>query len=166
MSSSSASAAPGSRQLPSSPLPSLPKHTCSSGRARSGLTVWDSSVVLAKYLEREGHSAGRRGGLIRGKVVLELGSGAGLLGLTALHLGAKKVYCTEYSRDAPVLRALEANITAAHNLGDAPAGAICARTLDWGQPLPEWFKREVIDQDGVRTTRHAARHTGCHVLRG
>lgn len=124
--------------------------------ARSGLTVWDSSIVLAKYLEREGHSAGRRGGLLRGKVVLELGSGAGLVGLTALHLGAKKVYCTEYSRDLPVLRALEANITAAHNLGDAPAGAICMRTLDWGEPLPEWFRREVIDQDGVRARSPAA----------
>eukprot|EP01043_Picozoa_sp_COSAG02_P087265 COSAG02_NODE_24569_length_684_cov_0.762393_1_plen_138_part_00 len=84
--------------------------------------MWDSSIVLAKYLEREGHTAGRRGGLMRGKVVLELGSGAGLLGLTALHLGAKKVYCTEYSRDLPVLRALEANITAAHNLGGCTSG--------------------------------------------
>ena len=65
--------------------------------AHTGLTVWDSSVVLAKYLERECHSAGRRGGLLRGKVVLELGSGAGLVGLAALHLGARKVYCTSVS---------------------------------------------------------------------
>ena len=140
--------------------------------AHTGLTVWDSSVVLAKYLERECHSAGRRGGLLRGKVVLELGSGAGLVGLAALHLGARKVYCTsvshshstpsalssrshhdshacsEYSRDLPVQRAMQANISAAHNLGSAPGGVICQRTLDWGEPLPEWFQREVIEQDG------------------
>ena len=63
----------------------------------------------------------------------------------------------------PVLHALEANITAAHNLGGAPAGAICARTLDWGQPLPEWFKREVIDQDGVRTACHTPPVTFCRM---
>ena len=72
--------------------------------AHTGLTVWDSSVVLAKYLERECHSAGRRGGLLRGKVVLELGSGAGLVGLAALHLGARKVYCTSVSRPSPTPR--------------------------------------------------------------
>ena len=147
--------------------------------AHTGLTVWDSSVVLAKYLERECHSAGRRGGLLRGKVVLELGSGAGLVGLAALHLGARKVYCTsvsrpsptprrppshpahdndshacsEYSRDLPVQRAMQANISAAHNLGSAPGGVICQRTLDWGEPLPEWFQREVIEQDGPQPAR-------------
>ena len=43
---------------------------------------------------------------------------------------------------------MQANISAAHNLGSAPGGVICQRTLDWGEPLPEWFQREVIEQDG------------------
>jgi predicted nicotinamide N-methyase len=62
----------------------------------SGLTVWDASIVLAKFLEHEKDSRGGVG-MLHDKVVLELGSGAGLVGLAALHLGAKKVYCTEYA---------------------------------------------------------------------
>jgi len=48
---------------------------------------------------------------------------------------------------------MQANISAAHNLGSAPGGVICQRTLDWGEPLPEWFQREVIEQDGPQPAR-------------
>ena len=112
----------------------------------TGLTVWDPAIVLTKFLEHE--HLGRNGaGMLRGKVVLELGSGAGLLGLGALHLGAKRVYCTEYSQDLPVQRLLESNLRA--NMADGLSDVICVRALDWGEDaLPSWIADEVVSQDG------------------
>ena len=60
--------------------------------------------MLAKYLEREGHSAGRRGGLLRGKVVLELGAGTGLVSLVAARLGAAGVAATDLAHGMDLLK--------------------------------------------------------------
>lgn len=56
-----------------------------------GTTVWDASIVLAKFLEK----GARRGELSRarltGRRVLELGAGPGLGGIAAALLGADVV---------------------------------------------------------------------------
>eukprot|EP00282_Hemiselmis_andersenii_P015141 CAMPEP_0114157062 /NCGR_PEP_ID=MMETSP0043_2-20121206/26409_1 /TAXON_ID=464988 /ORGANISM="Hemiselmis andersenii, Strain CCMP644" /LENGTH=173 /DNA_ID=CAMNT_0001252581 /DNA_START=113 /DNA_END=631 /DNA_ORIENTATION=+ len=63
-------------------------------------SVWDCSLVLAKYLEKH------RERLLRGKHVLELGSGQGVVGISCALAGAVKVTLTDV---AAALPALEAN---------------------------------------------------------
>ncbi|GAQ88365.1 hypothetical protein KFL_004220040 [Klebsormidium nitens] len=52
-------------------------------------TVWDSSIVLAKYLERWQEA------LVRGKRCIELGAGCGLVGICAARFGAGSVVLTD-----------------------------------------------------------------------
>ena len=46
-----------------------------------GCVVWDSAIVLAKYLEKT------RKGDIKDKIILELGAGTGIVGLSCAVLG-------------------------------------------------------------------------------
>lgn len=61
----------------------------------TGLTVWDGSVVLAKYLEATHKS-------LQGKRVVELGAGTGIVGVTAAMLGAD-TYLTDLAYCLPNL---------------------------------------------------------------
>lgn len=54
----------------------------------TGLIVWDSSILLAKYLEHNPH-------LVIGKAVLELGSGTGVVGISSGLIGAKYTLLTD-----------------------------------------------------------------------
>jgi len=60
-----------------------------------GLTVWDSSVVLAKYLERR---CELNCNSLNGKTVIEIGAGCGIPGIVACTLGAKEVILTDIPR--------------------------------------------------------------------
>jgi predicted nicotinamide N-methyase len=51
-----------------------------------GLAVWDSSLVLSKYLERRFGTSG-----LQGKRLIELGSGCGVLGISAGLLGGEVI---------------------------------------------------------------------------
>lgn len=84
----------------------------------TGLTVWDGSVVLSKYLEHANVP------LWDGDTV-ELGAGAGVVGLAASVLGSPHVYLTdlEYTHDN-LRRSVKSN--AAHL-----RGAVSVATLDW-----------------------------------
>lgn len=44
-----------------------------------GTTIWDASVILVRYMERNPHLYSRR--KLEGKRVLELGAGCGLAGM-------------------------------------------------------------------------------------
>ena len=87
----------------------------------TGLTVWDGSILLAKALESIF-------GSLRNKTVLELGSGVGLVGISAAALGAKVVMTDlEYTKEQ-----IEANIKRAENVwGPGKGGEMHFRKLDW-----------------------------------
>lgn len=83
----------------------------------TGQTIWDGSIVLAKYLE---HHAAKS---IANKHILEIGAGAGLVGLAAGKLGAKSVLMTDlkYTMDNLKLNIIKNNLTS----------TVTAVELDW-----------------------------------
>ena len=85
----------------------------------TGLTVWDGSVVLAKFLEA-------RFPTLAGKRVLELGSGPGLAGLAAVALGGKVTF-TDLPYALPNLRSVVAANTHLVKAGAQPT----VGELDW-----------------------------------
>ncbi len=102
-----------------------------SRRARIGaeieLKVWPSSAMLAHWLYC--HAP-----LVRGRDVLELGSGVGLAGLAAARAGARSVFVTDINGTA--LRVARENaranlLMAGEGEGDRP---VHVAHLDWGAP--------------------------------
>ncbi|XP_075976476.1 protein N-lysine methyltransferase METTL21D-like [Anticarsia gemmatalis] len=87
--------------------------------------VWDASLVLAKYLETMCH---HKSDFLSGIKVLELGSGLGVVGLTAATLGAQ-VTLTDLPESLPLLR-LNINENKA-KIGSMGGYAI-AESLIWG----------------------------------
>lgn len=87
--------------------------------------VWDASLVLAKYLET---MCQHKADFLSGIKVLELGSGLGLVGLTAATLGAQ-VTLTDLPEALPLLRL---------NIGEnkvkigSMGGYAMAESLVWG----------------------------------
>ena len=69
-----------------------------------GATVWDSAIVLAGHLVLAGQSGGQGKHTCRGKRVLELGAGCGLVGLAASTLSASEVVLTDLPRELKLLR--------------------------------------------------------------
>lgn len=61
-----------------------------SGVYEGGLKVWECTYDLLEQIEKEGETFG-------GKVVLDLGCGAGLLGILALKRGARQVHFQDYN---------------------------------------------------------------------
>ncbi|XP_061693301.1 histidine protein methyltransferase 1 homolog isoform X2 [Syngnathoides biaculeatus] len=61
-----------------------------SGVYEGGLKVWECTYDLLEVIEREGETFG-------GKAVLDLGCGAGLLGILSLKGGARKVHFQDYN---------------------------------------------------------------------
>ena len=86
----------------------------------TGLTVWDGSVVLAKFLEA-------RYSTLQGQNVVELGCGPGLAGLTAAALGADVTLTDlDYALDG-------ARAGVARNAA-ALKGRVDVAELDWYSP--------------------------------
>uniref|UniRef100_A0A7N0RCI7 Uncharacterized protein n=1 Tax=Kalanchoe fedtschenkoi TaxID=63787 RepID=A0A7N0RCI7_KALFE len=92
-----------------------------------GTTVWDASVVLAKYLERNCRRGRFSPSKLKGKRVIELGAGMALLGCDVITTDQKEVL--------PLLsRNVERNISRIVQ-GDSNSdlfGSIKVAELDWG----------------------------------
>ncbi|KAL4442975.1 hypothetical protein ABPG77_008466 [Micractinium sp. CCAP 211/92] len=87
----------------------------------AGAVVWDAALVLSHYIAVHQE-------LVRGRRVLELGSGPGAVGCTAAALGASTVAVTDLQ---PVVALAARNIQA-----NGLSHIASAVPLPWGQPLP------------------------------
>lgn len=88
-------------------------------------TVWDGAVLLADYLKADPS-------VVRGKNVLELGSGVGLVGLVSACLGAKYVELTDLPE---AVHLLSENTKLNKQLWrSAGCDAVTCTTLDWFDP--------------------------------
>ncbi|CAM9975522.1 unnamed protein product [Phaeothamnion confervicola] len=100
--------------------------------------TWDGAVLLAKYLEiceARGDSDA-----VRGKRVLELGSGTGLAGLAAAAMMAREVVLTDLEYALPNLQAnIEATLQLWTLSGVESHPAISAAALDWEAQCPPNF---------------------------
>jgi predicted nicotinamide N-methyase len=107
--------------------------------ADTGLTIWDGSVLLAKYLEHLSRSP--NGNSLKGSRVVELGSGVGLVGISCGALGAN-VFLTDLPYCIPTLEKNIQRTIAQTEWGEAQAkdgladaqtipGSMAAAPLDW-----------------------------------
>ncbi|EFJ33269.1 hypothetical protein SELMODRAFT_84102 [Selaginella moellendorffii] len=107
-----------------------------SGTQKPGVTgavVWDSAVILTKFLEHAVDSGMLE---LQGKKCVELGAGCGLAGCVAALLGARVILTDLPDR----LRLLQKNVD--ENVSCfAARGSACVRELSWGDEID----KEVID---------------------
>lgn len=90
------------------------------GRALTGSWIWDSALILAEWMANQA----QLDFTFQGKTAIELGAGAGLPGLAAALLGAKRVVLTDIETLLPgLVRNVEAN-----GFGDR----VEVRELVWG----------------------------------
>ena len=90
-----------------------------------GGIVWESAFCLAQLLQRDG---GKR---VRGKRVVELGAGAGLLGMSAAKLGAESVLLTDHPSAMPLLRRNVARNFPNPDDTDTDTARVSCLPLDW-----------------------------------
>mmetsp|Transcript_2638 Transcript_2638/g.7199 ORF Transcript_2638/g.7199 Transcript_2638/m.7199 type:complete len:407 (-) Transcript_2638:2161-3381(-) len=100
-----------------------------SGAHDVGLSVWDGGVVLAKSIEQRVH-AGELD--LRGKTIVDVGSGTGIVGLACAALGAHTVVLTDLPHT--VLPLIKRNVARNEAATRAYATTIDVQPLDWTEP--------------------------------
>jgi predicted nicotinamide N-methyase len=103
---------------------SVKLQTLSRSGASLGGRVWAAAQLTLERL-----LGNIPAGSIEGAKVLELGAGAGLVGLSALQLGAGSVVLTDTPRAPDVLALLAANATANPHPGTGAVATVCP--LEW-----------------------------------
>ncbi|KHG04629.1 Methyltransferase-like protein 21A [Gossypium arboreum] len=115
----------------------------------TGAVMWDSGVVLGKFLE---HAVDLGILVLQGKKVVELGSGCGLVGCIAALLGAQVILTDLPDR----LRLLKKNVES--NLRHGVRGSAAVKELTWGddpdndliEPPPDYvLGSDVIYSEGA-----------------
>jgi predicted nicotinamide N-methyase len=99
--------------------------------------LWPSAIGLARYLDRDV--------ALRGKHVLELGCGLGLLGVVAARDGAR-VLCTDYEADALAF--------ARHNALQNGCRHIRIRLVDWRYPALNRRYDAILASDVIYEARN------------
>ncbi|OCH95857.1 hypothetical protein OBBRIDRAFT_822511 [Obba rivulosa] len=92
-----------------------------------GGVAWPAGEVLSRYIARRGP--------LKGKCILELGSGTGLVGLVAGFLGAQ-AWITD---QAPLLDIMARNVAM-----NALESSVFVKELNWGEPIPDDLPRPDI----------------------
>jgi len=93
-----------------------------------GMTVWDGSIIMNNYLERQFN---KNPNYLADKRVLELGSGIGVTAIAAALLGAK-VTATDNNSD--VLEILKTNVKNVSHIVKHP---ITVTAFEWGSNLSQ-----------------------------
>ncbi|MED6145525.1 hypothetical protein PIB30_026108 [Stylosanthes scabra] len=97
-----------------------------------GTTVWDSSLVFAKFLERNCRKGRFSPAKLKGKRVIELGAGCGVSGFGMALLGCD-VIVTDQKEVLPLLqRNVERNISRVMQKNSELFGSIKVSELQWG----------------------------------
>lgn len=99
-----------------------------------GTTVWDASMVLVKYLEKNCRKGKFCPSKLKGKRVVELGAGCGVAGFGMSLLGCD-VISTDQTEVLPILmRNVERNTSRImqKNPDTDPIGSVNVAELDWG----------------------------------
>ncbi|KAK6146322.1 hypothetical protein DH2020_020191 [Rehmannia glutinosa] len=102
----------------------------------TGAVMWDSGIVLGKFLE---HSVESGTIFLQGKKVVELGSGCGLVGCIAALLGAQVILTDLPDR----LKLLKKNVET--NLYGDVRGSATVNELTWGDDLSTDFTNPIPD---------------------
>ncbi|GFP95793.1 protein n-lysine methyltransferase mettl21a [Phtheirospermum japonicum] len=102
----------------------------------TGSVMWDSGIVLGKFLE---HSVESGEISLQGKKVVELGSGCGLVGCIAALLGAQVILTDMPDR----LKLLKKNVET--NLYGDVRGSATVNELTWGDDLDSEFTDPIPD---------------------
>ena len=125
----------------------------------TGNNLWDTSILMAKCLEFNAFNLNENGVHepmlnVSGKKVMELGSGTGLVGLSALHCDAKNVwmtdkrYCIENIRRN--VRKNEIIWGLQHEDGtESPFERVSVFELDWMKHRESLLKYGKLEEHGV-----------------
>ncbi|KAG8513436.1 Methyltransferase-like protein 22 [Galemys pyrenaicus] len=97
------------------------EHTMATPLEDVGKQVWRGALLLADYVLSQPD-------LLRGRTVLELGAGMGLVSIVAATV-AKTVYCTDVGTD--LLAMCQRNTTLNSHLTAAGGGVVKVKELDW-----------------------------------
>lgn len=104
-----------------------PRFTCDYEELPDGEFIWNASRALLFYLEEP-----KRAEMLRGKRILELGSGLGHLGYGMARLGAS-VTCTERGKCLEILRDSLAGLEREHGAVASAGGELRVIELSWGE---------------------------------
>ncbi|KAL1201918.1 Calmodulin-lysine N-methyltransferase [Cardamine amara subsp. amara] len=97
-----------------------------------GTTVWDASMVFAKYLGKNCRKGRFSPSKLKGKRVIELGAGCGVAGFAMAILGCD-VVTTDQKEVLPLLkRNVEWNTSTILQMNPASFGSLRVAELDWG----------------------------------
>ncbi|KAE8804016.1 protein N-lysine methyltransferase METTL21A [Hordeum vulgare] len=99
-----------------------------------GTTVWDASMVFAKFLEKNSRKGRFCPSKLKGKRAIELGAGCGLAGLGMALLGCDVVTTDQVEVLPLLMRNVERNKSwiAQSNPDSGSFGSVTVAELDWG----------------------------------
>ena len=98
-------------------------------------TVWDSAIVLAKFIEKHQEK-------FRGLRVVELGAGCGLVSVALIHAGAARVVATDLPANTKLLRN---NVSRNAPSGKHEGHAWDVKALSWGKDAKTALENEPFD---------------------
>uniref|UniRef100_A0A2P2JZI6 Protein N-lysine methyltransferase METTL21A n=1 Tax=Rhizophora mucronata TaxID=61149 RepID=A0A2P2JZI6_RHIMU len=99
-----------------------------------GTTVWDASMVLVKFLEKNCRKGRFSPSKLKGKRVIELGAGCGVSGFGMALLGCDVIATDQMDVLRLLSRNVERNISRILQMDTSPGrfGSIQVAELDWG----------------------------------